>query len=244
MQRGVDRVAAILLAVGVCVAGCQRYSRKPGDLRIYAAVYDNDIAKVKELLARGCDVNAADSQGMTALCVAVLCESTAMAEVLIAHGAKVDHVTMARAVSGYGAKPMIDLLLAHGAPAGGSGLVAAVLRDRLDLAEYLISKGADLNAKGIDLSRKGVCADLEEEGSQPLFVAAYETKPKAAALLLEHGANPNAKDGTGYSCPGYTAAKMAEERGDPELIRVFREAKTGSHSSGRPQSRTRPTSGR
>lgn len=233
MGRGRIGFWAVVLVASFCAGGCER-ERHRSSTALHEAVRRGDKVILEEMLADGYDVNAVDERsGRTALCTAARIGNTDLARILISHGARADHVTMAEAVGGWGEsqpseKPMIDLLLAHGAPAGGSGLVSAVVYNRLDLAEYLISKGADVNAKGLGLnSSASTFNDPEKDGSRPLFAAVDKRNPKMAELLLQHGADPTLPGESGF-----TAAQMAKRTGDSELIKVFEAAKAATRPRG------------
>jgi uncharacterized protein YjbI with pentapeptide repeats len=61
-----------------------------------------------------------------------------------------------------------------------------------------------------------------DSGATPLFYAVCLGKKKIAALLVQHGANPNAVTANGNS-----ALKAAMERGDAEMIAVLNSARSG-----------------
>lgn len=65
------------------------------------------------------------------------------------------------------------------ADAWGNPLTAAVEYDQIPMMEFLIARGAQVN-------------DNEDGGSYSLWRAAVDGKTKAVAVLLVHGANPNA----------------------------------------------------
>jgi ankyrin repeat protein len=63
-------------------------------------------------------------------------------------------------------------------------LLFAALSGRREIAELLIAKGADVNAKG-------------DDGSTPLHSAAWYDRKEVAELLIANGADVNAKDDGG-----------------------------------------------
>jgi ankyrin repeat protein len=90
---------------------------------------------------------------------------------------------------------------------GGTPLHLAVEYDDIDVARWLIERGADANAKaGLDADGFG--------GHTPLFHAAVTLASPGdllAKLLLERGANPNARA---------TIRKQLRDMGDPEKERM------------------------
>jgi hypothetical protein len=94
--------------------------------------------------------------------------------------------------------------------AGGTLLHLAIEYDDIDLARWLIERGADVNAKSaIDADGFG--------GQTPLFhtvVTLARPDDSKARLLLDHGADPNARA---------TFRKQLRDMGDPEqeLMREF-----------------------
>jgi ankyrin repeat protein len=93
---------------------------------------------------------------------------------------------------------------------GGTLLHLAIEYDDIDVARWLIDRGADVNAKpALDADGFG--------GHTPLFhavVTLAAPDDSKARLLLEHGANPNARA---------TIRKQLRDMGDPEkeMMREF-----------------------
>jgi ankyrin repeat protein len=110
-------IVSVMFSAVVCSAGIN------DELR--SAVEKNDIKKVKELIAKGADVNAKDNHGTTPLMFAALMERAEAAKVLIEKGADVN------------AKD----------PEGWTPLIFAIRLGQAEIAKLLIEKGADANAK-------------------------------------------------------------------------------------------------
>lgn len=117
----------------------------------FRAVERGDDYAVRGLLERGFDPNSVDAQGHPALYMAMRDESEALARLLLSHPS---------------IKP--DLANAH----NETPLMMAALRGRLDLAEALLQKGAQ----------------VKREGWTPLHYAASGPEPKMLSLLLDRGA--------------------------------------------------------
>ena len=114
-----------------------------------------DMAKLKELVEKGADVNATNQWGLTPLSRA---GSSDIAAFLISKGAKPDAkggagiTALVEAITG-GQTDVVKLLIAQGvdvnAKSGGdwTPLHNAVSAGRKDIVELLIAKGADTHAK-------------------------------------------------------------------------------------------------
>jgi uncharacterized protein len=134
------------------------------------AAREGDLESAKQLLAAGAHVNETAADGASALVVAAFSGQSAVAELLIEHGA--------------------DL---NAAGAGYTALHAAVQRADLKLAKSLIAHGADLNARltQATVSRRSfddVAFDKTMVGATPFMLAAKEGEAELMRTLAAAGA--------------------------------------------------------
>ena len=94
-----------------------------------AAAKSGHLAKVKELLVRGADVNFRNSYGATPLIEASLRGYEAIVRTLLEHGADVGTA---------------DTVF------GATALNFAALTGQVQVVEFLLKRGADVNAKDFD----------------------------------------------------------------------------------------------
>jgi len=195
-----------LLLVGLLFAG---------DLRLIDAVKHNDTPAVRSLIAQRVDVNAAESDGSTALHWAAQRDNPEIAGLLIAAGAN------ARAANRYNVTPLflaatngsaavIERLLEAGADPnstsgnGETALMTAALTGRTDALKVLLGAGAALNAAE------------PIRGQTALMWAASEGNASAADLLIELGADLKAK-----SKSGFTPLLFAVRNGHIEAVKTL-----------------------
>jgi len=187
-----------------------------GQTPLMNASLAGNVEAIHLLLSHGAKVNIAEPvRGQTALMWAASEGNTAAAAMLIEFGADVK----ANSKAGFtpllfavrnGHKDTVEMLLAHGAnpnvtaPDGTSALNVAVVNACFQIGAVLLNHGADPNARDARGSALHTIAWLRKPGSdggnglgkrsypvpeQVGNIAALEL----AKLLLEHGANPNAR---------------------------------------------------
>jgi hypothetical protein len=141
---------------------------------LHWAVTNNRVEIVKLLIERGADVRAKyDDDEHTVLHMAMLHPSKELAQVLIEHGANIN------AKDTFGYTPLHIALLQQSAPYQRSphsyfGLAGKQEQVSIELLEYLLQQGADVNARS-------------ETGMTAIQIAQNKS-PEAARLLQSYGA--------------------------------------------------------
>ncbi len=221
---------------------------------MYAALY-TDAPTLERLIRQGADPNKRNDAGATALMWAALdLEKT---KVLLAHGADVNarsddaRTPLMVAASRPGGAPIVKLLLAHGAipnPTSNPGaewspLLEASLAGDADSMQALLDHGAAFKdiagfalvdaaaadcAKCIDLL---VARNLDAmQYTIALPQVAVLDNPKLVKLLLDHGADVNAKSQHRQSGDtGRTALDLAKLHGDTAVVDLL--LKSGATSA-------------
>ncbi len=173
---------------------------------MHAALYA-DIGCMKVLLENGADPNARNLDGATALIWAA--DDPAKVKLLLAAKADVNART----------KHGVTALLAAALPYGSSGVIA-----------QLLAKGADVNATDVDgwtpLIRAAASGDTEStrqllahhadpngtaSSLSPLTAAVWYGNLETVRLLLEKGADANARDGIKFTPLAYAAMLNRKE---------------------------------
>lgn len=166
-----------------------------GDV-LFDAVAAGDKAAVEQALTSGSNVDNRARDGATPLINAALGNDLAISELLLVKGADV----MARNSGGFtplhaaafsGSLPIAKLLLEKGAvledaanKSGVTPMMIAVEENHVELMEFLITKGADVN--------RG-----EAHGYKPMTRAFWKGNKESMQLLRRHGAT--CQDATGLS---------------------------------------------
>jgi ankyrin repeat protein len=188
VEKGFKSVAETLLASGAGVNALKggKFS-DAGDYEwrlrglygtaLHMAVFDGNQAMTELLLAHHAQVNIANPFGETPLHLAAAGNNSSLAGLLLA--AKAD-------VNARVSKPGDNL--------GKTPLCYAVTRERAEMVEFLLKNGADPNVRfGADQSK------VETPLAASFFVKNLNDRDRIALALLEHKADPNAKNGSGYA---------------------------------------------
>jgi len=188
-----------------------------GETPLYHAIVQRSRAMVKFLIAHGADVNRRDRDGWTPIMTAAYCDDAEDVKVLAAHGADANALSNQK-LTALGVAAQYDkhkaalALIEAGADPGravGDGgytpLMLASANDAQDLAQALIHKGADVNAR----NGGGVTA---------LMMAVANGHAEMVELLVHAGANVNAQTDRGD-----TALSIARAKGNEKVIKLLGE---------------------
>ena len=225
------RQTAVVVLVGVLVAGCQpaagpvppeTTSLLTADARLIEAARRGDLGAVRAALAGGASVSAIDRDRQTALIAAAYGDHVAVAEVLIGVGADVN-VKDASQQSAYliptadGGLEMLRLTLRSGADVhsldsyNGTGLIRAADRGHVEIIRELLRTPIKID----HVNRLGWTALLEAI----ILGNGGQRHTEVVRLLVAAGANVNLADRDGVSPLAH-----ARQRGYAEISRILEAA--------------------
>ncbi len=168
---------------------------------LHYAIWNKDVELAKLLVANGADFNLKDSDGWTAFHYAVVGGNRELFDFFISKGAEVSDFHFA---AWRGDLTGVKRFLEQGTDVNikddqfnWTPLHWATFTAQRDIAEFLIAKGADVNAGG------------EWDGT-PLHNTAVTGQGELAELFLAKGAEVNAKDSSGKT-PLHDAARSAHQ---------------------------------
>lgn len=212
------RLSAILLALFLSAPGA--------DSPVADAAQEGDLDSIRLLLRNGADVNAAQSDGMSALHWAAQNDDTSVIEVLLYAGANVAATTR---LGGYtplhlagraGNASALDALLAGGTDpevrtsTGVTALHFAAAAGRTDAIDVLVRHGAEIDSP--------TTADAQT----PLMWATASNRLHAMDALLQAGADPSLTT-TIVDYVRIAAEDMPQRRLRAQLASVRRNAERG-----------------
>lgn len=193
---------------------------------VFQAVQANDIQKLRALVRRGANINARRaSDNLTPLMAAIAYRDAS-------HGVETETIAVLLEL---GAHPNEQFKLDE----ARTPLLEACLRGRSDVARLLVQHGADLSwhfqhsfllhaaaQGGIDwlvrdmLEGGGDVNERDDEGHTPLHEAVYAGQVSICQVLIERGADVNARI-TGGTYSGYTPLRFALEAGFPRITEIL-----------------------
>ena len=195
---------------------------------LHAAASRGSTAMLDLLLEHKADVEASDTSGLTALHLAAQSGFRTAVETLLAHGANVNAKTQSGATALHfavanGFTAISEVLLAHGADpnmlaqnvqlghevGSGSPLHVSAARNDPGLTLLLLTNRATVDLKN-------------NQGMTPLLLAAQKGSVAAAEVLLQHGANPNARvEGYNPGHEGWTPLFFAIDGNQQKMVELL-----------------------
>jgi len=180
----------------------------------HVAAGTGDLARVRNHIEQGADVNTQDELGWTPLYWAASLGQTEVARLLIDKGADVrtaatDGSIALHQAAQVGDNELVELLLSKGADVqaktkrGDTPLHSAAGSGHREVAEFLIAKGAEIDAKAMDRQT-------------PFHRAALWGHKNVVEILIAHGA-----DGTVKDSRGRTPLDWARQRGHTEVVNLL-----------------------
>ena len=180
--------------------------------QLFDAIKAGNAGEVSTLLdADSSLASARDENGISAITIAIYHRKPDVAELLEARGAEID--IFAAAMTGRTGR-IQELLAANRSLAGAfssdgwTPLHLAAFFGHEEAARALLNKGASVSAQSTNAM-----------ANTPLHAAAAGRQLPIVSLLLEHGADPNARQHGGF-----TPLHSAAQAGDVEMARVLLKA--------------------
>ncbi|MFC1793591.1 ankyrin repeat domain-containing protein [Planctomycetota bacterium] len=205
---------------------------------LHLAAQGGHKAVVEILISQGADLNAKNNRGMTPLHLAEMRDRKEIVQLLVDKGAGVSLYTAAR----LGELSRVKKLIEDGADVNAEGrwdetpLHGAVAKGHKAVAEFLIAKGADINANkagytsltwavwndDLDMIKllvaHGADVNFKPENDDPAFFYCIwsDHNIELAKLFVAHGASLDKKNNNGW-----TVLWSSVEDGNQELVEFF-----------------------
>lgn len=167
---------------------------------------------VKDLIAKGANVNLCDDEGLSPLYLACFSEHTETVKILLGHRADVNNPSPLCIMCEFGNAEIVRMLLNNGANVnlcnyeGLSPLFVACYNEHTEIIKILLEHGADVNKASPlcimcklgnseivrILLNNGANVNLcDDKGRSPLFLACYSNHNEIVKILLDNDADVN-----------------------------------------------------
>lgn len=216
-MRNMKKLIVFKWVIGLLLAGTQASWANSFD-DFFIAVKKNDVPGVRELAQRGFDLNTRNPEGEHALYLSIRDEAPDVALYLLS-------------------QPKVDVEVRTAKDE--SPLMIAALKGRLEVAQRLIARKAEVNKTGWTplhyaatngnensvamvrlLLEHHAYIDAESPNkTTPLMMAAHYGHPGVVKLLLEEGADPLLKNQLGLSAIDF--AQRANRQASADIISAF-----------------------
>ena len=222
-------IFSLLLQTSTNIAKAQNISQE-----LIVAAKSNNLKKIKQLIKKGADVNSEDENGATVLMWAVYKSDLSLVKFLVENKAdftKKGLIYITEDKSAYYGN-LIAIAVAENkfkilkylieecnididdkeyytetqTDNGWTGLQWAAYKGKIEIAEYLINKGANINANHL------------ADKTTPLIYALQNQKDETAKFLINKGADVNIQNY--YK---WTAIHYAARRGNDEIVELLLE---------------------
>lgn len=195
--RGHKDVVALLLAHGARLEDRDKSMTTP----LIMAGSSKSTGTVKYLLDQGADINASDKKGDTVLSDAAYCGTTETVKLLIQRGVNIHQKTSAGLTPLFWAAANDRAESARALLQAGVGVDAAPASGRMNW-RWAMFMDDQSPVKEIFLKEQNDFDLSYMSGCTPLIIAAINGSRKVMEVLLDAGADINARCATGYTPPG------------------------------------------
>ena len=196
-MRGKERLRIGALAVGVItLLWGASMSAGASDVRLTEAIKSKNYETVRALIQAGADVNAPEGDGATTLHWAVRWDDAEAADLLLRAGAHVN------AANDYGVTPLSLACINRNAPmitrllGAGADTSAATLMGETALMTCTRTGSVDAVAALLDHDASSINAKEASRGQTALMWAVAQGYPGVVRILIEHGADVQARTQT------------------------------------------------
>ncbi|KAF5242673.1 hypothetical protein FANTH_8582 [Fusarium anthophilum] len=197
-------IARLLLAHGADI----EFENKKGEMAIFLAASSGHADVMQLLIENGADIESADKTMTTPLMQACKNGHLQAVKLLLRHEAGLERInndgkTAMSVATSSGSEPILTALIEAGARKDHKDfldqtpLLLAAIEGHANLVEFLLSKGANVEAYHKFIHRKAVFRKPRISDLTPLLAAAYYGRASVVATLLNYNADMEARDAEG-----------------------------------------------